>query len=205
MKLLAVLFIVAMYTGMRRDELLGLTWSEIDLDQGTAFVRETASGRGPKPEAGSRVVPLSPTAVAALRAWRKAQAADRLAWGPDWPGDDRIFTREDGTEVPGQWTSTRSEILDVSVFPEIAAASAAAADARAPSEGRPCGPGRRREVTTADSAAWPRRGPYRTPSPRTEDPVPRLPDAPELLFHVFESVRIRFRHARRRTANAVWE
>jgi integrase len=52
---LAVLFIVAMYTGMRRDELLGLTWSEIDLDQGAAFVLETASGDGPKSEAGTRV------------------------------------------------------------------------------------------------------------------------------------------------------
>jgi integrase len=54
---LAVLFIVAMYTGMRRDELLGLTWSEIDLDQGAAFVRETASGDGPKsPGSPSRSV-----------------------------------------------------------------------------------------------------------------------------------------------------
>jgi integrase len=176
---LAVLFIVGMYTGMRRDELLGLTWSEIDLDQGAAFVRETASGDGPKSEAGIRVVPLSPTAVAALRAWRKVQVADRLAWGSDWPGADRVFTREDGTEVPGQWTSTRFEILAyragvppvcfhdlrhgtasrlkaagvdtkiistilgharsdftdrqyVSVFPEVAAAAAAAADALVP-------------------------------------------------------------------------
>jgi integrase len=176
---LAVLFIVAMYTGMRRDEILGLTWSEIDLDQGAAFVRETASGDGPKSEAGIRVVPLSPTAVAALRTWRKVQIADRLGWGPDWPGQDRVFTREDGSEVPGQWTSTRFEILAfragvppvrfhdlrhgtasllkaagidtkiistilgharsdftdrqyVSVFPEVAAAAAAAADALVP-------------------------------------------------------------------------
>jgi integrase len=90
---LAALFIVAMYTGMRRDELLGLTWSEIDLDQGAAFVRETASGDGPKSEAGIRVVPLSRTAAKALLAWRKIQVADRLAWASDWPGRDRVFTR----------------------------------------------------------------------------------------------------------------
>ena len=191
---LAVLFIVAMYTGMRRDELLGLTWSEIDLDQGAAFVRETASGDGPKSEAGIRVVPLSPTAVAAFRAWRKVQVADRLAWGPDWPGADRVFTREDGTEVPGQWTSTRFEILAfragvppvrfhdlrhgtasllkaagvdtkiistilghsrsdftdrqyVSVFPEVAAAAAAAADALVP---RAADPELRRKPVQSD-------------------------------------------------------
>jgi integrase len=176
---LAAMFVAAMYTGMRRDELLGLPWSEIDLDQGAAFVRETASGDGPKSEAGIRVVPLSPTAVKALLVWRKVQVADRLGWGPDWPGGDRVFTREDGTEVPGQWTSTRFEILAyragvppvrfhdlrhgtasllkaagvdtkiistilghsrsdftdrqyVSVFPEVAAAAAAAADALVP-------------------------------------------------------------------------
>jgi integrase len=31
--------------------------------------------------------------------------------GPDWPDRDRVFTREDGTPVPEQWTSTRFEIL----------------------------------------------------------------------------------------------
>jgi integrase len=176
---LAPLFTVAMFAGFRRDEVLGLTWAEVDVDQGAAFVRETASGDGPKSDAGTRVVPLSPTAVAALRAWRKVQAADRLAWGPGWPDTDRVFTREDGTGVPAQWTSTRFEVLAyraglppvrfhdlrhgtasllkaagvdtkvisaalghsrtsftdsqyVNVFPEVAAAAAAAADALVP-------------------------------------------------------------------------
>ena len=77
-----------------------------------AYVRETQTGSGPKTEAGIRVVPLPPPAAEALRAWRKRQAAERLAWGPDW-ADNRglVFTREDGTEVPGQWTSNRFEIL----------------------------------------------------------------------------------------------
>src|SRR5580700_5629373 len=102
---LAVLFIMTMFCGLRRDEVLGLTWAEVALDEGIAYVRETQTGDGPKSEAGNRVVPL-PTPVAdALRVWRKRQAADRLAWGPDW-ADIRglVFTREDGTEVPAQWT-----------------------------------------------------------------------------------------------------
>jgi hypothetical protein len=108
---LAPLFAVAMFAGFRRDEVLGLTWAEIDLDEGTAFVRKTASGDGPKSQTSVRAVPLSPTAVTALRAWRKVQAADRLAWGPDWPDTGSVFTREDGTGVPAQWTSVRFEIL----------------------------------------------------------------------------------------------
>lgn len=108
---LAPLFAVTMFCGFRRDEVLGLTWAEVDLAEAVAYVIETASGSGPKSDAGTRVVPLPSPAVDALKAWRKVQAADRLAWGRDWPDDDRVFTREDGTGVPAQWTSTRFETL----------------------------------------------------------------------------------------------
>jgi integrase len=47
----------------------------------------------------------------ALKAWRAQQAADRLAWGPDWADTGLVFTREDGTAVPGQWISVRFETL----------------------------------------------------------------------------------------------
>lgn len=109
---LAPLFAVTMACGFRRDEVLGLTWSEVDLDEGMATVRKTQSGSGPKSEKGKRVVPLGAEAVEVLRAWRKRQAADRLAWGPGW-GDGRglVWTREDGTGVPAQWTSNRFETL----------------------------------------------------------------------------------------------
>src|SRR5581483_2294842 len=43
--------------------------------------------------------------------WRARQAAGRLAWGPDWPDNGLVFTREDGTPVPGQWVSVRFETL----------------------------------------------------------------------------------------------
>lgn len=109
---LAVLFVVTIFCGFRRDEVLGLTWAEADLEEGVAYVRETASGDGPKSDAGIRVVPLPGPAVGALKAWRKIQAAERLAWGPDWADTaGLVFTREDGTAVPAQWTSTRFETL----------------------------------------------------------------------------------------------
>lgn len=108
---LGVLFVLTAFCGLRRDEVLGLAWAEVDLDQGVAYIRETGSGDGPKSEAGVRVVPLPSPVVQALRAWRKVQAADRLAWGLDWTDTGRVFTREDGTDVPGQWVSVRFETL----------------------------------------------------------------------------------------------
>jgi integrase len=108
---LFALFCVTAYCGLRRDEVIGLTWAEVDLDEGIAYVRETGSGDGPKSDAGVRVVPLPGPAVQALRAWRAQQAADRLAWGADWADTGRVFTREDGSDVPGQWVSVRFETL----------------------------------------------------------------------------------------------
>jgi integrase len=108
---LAPLFVVAAFCGFRRDEILGLKWSEVDLDGRAANVRETGSGSGPKSKKGIRSVPLPPPVVTSLAAWRERQEFDRLVWGPDWPDTDLVFTREDGSPVPAQWTSTRFEIL----------------------------------------------------------------------------------------------
>lgn len=108
---LYALFALAAYSGMRRDEVVGLTWPEVDLDEGIAFVRQTAGGDGPKSEAGVRVVPLAAPVIASLKAWRAHQVADQLAWGLDWPDSGLVFTRADGTAVPGSWASSRFETL----------------------------------------------------------------------------------------------
>ena len=108
---LYALFCVAAYCGLRRDELAGLGWGDVDLDQRTIVVRETGGGHGPKSEHGTRAVPLPEPVVRALRAWRRVQAAERLSWGEMWTDSGRVFTREDGTPVPGQWISVRFETL----------------------------------------------------------------------------------------------
>ena len=51
--------IMALETGMRRSELLSLTWDNIDLEKGTAFLPDTKNGN-------SRTVPLSPKAIATI-------------------------------------------------------------------------------------------------------------------------------------------
>ena len=56
---LFALFCLVAYCGLRRDEAVGLTWAEVDLDQGAAHVRETGGGDGPKSEAGVRDCPPS--------------------------------------------------------------------------------------------------------------------------------------------------
>ena len=62
---LYALFCLAAYCGLRRGEILGLAWAEIDLDAGLAYVRETGDGGDPKSDAGVRVVPLPAEVVTA--------------------------------------------------------------------------------------------------------------------------------------------
>ena len=101
---MAPLFELAAGTGMRRGELCGLPWTNVDLDAGALHVTtarvqagwEVVEG-GPKTDAGHREVPLTARDVETLRAWRRKQAAERLAMGADWAGTGLVFTREDGT------------------------------------------------------------------------------------------------------------
>lgn len=94
-------------TGLRRGELLGLRWSDVDLDAGRASIRQTlivvvVNGRheaqfgSPKTEQGRRQVALDATTVAALRTHRVMQAQQRLAAGPLYEDHDLVFAHADG-------------------------------------------------------------------------------------------------------------
>lgn len=80
--------------GLRRSEVLGLTWDAVDLDAATLTVRQArtmVAGLGevvadPKTARSRRTLPLDPGTVAALRAARKRQAEERLAAGPAYDG-----------------------------------------------------------------------------------------------------------------------
>lgn len=99
------LYVLVAHTGMRRGEALALRWSDIDLDAGTVRVRRAVVQIGTQLTYGlpknheQRHVKISARVVDSLRAWRKAQAAERLAWGPAYQPTDLLFTWEDGRLV----------------------------------------------------------------------------------------------------------
>lgn len=80
-------------SGLRVSEVLGLAWSDLDLDAGTATVRRgctyTGGGVGarldrPKTEGTAGVHHLTPSSVALLKTRNARHAAERLAAGPAW-------------------------------------------------------------------------------------------------------------------------
>jgi len=98
-------WLVAADGGLRRGELAGLRWSDVDLDAGVITVTVARVQVGteihegePKTNAGTgRKVHLSAGTIEVLRALRKTQAAERLAWGEAHKRSELVFVMEDGS------------------------------------------------------------------------------------------------------------
>jgi len=91
-------------TGLRRGEILGLRWRDVDLDAATVTIRSTRVRFGtsitestPKTDSGRRTIAIGPATVAALRQWKRQQNEDRLAMGAGWPAHDLLVTLADGS------------------------------------------------------------------------------------------------------------
>ena len=89
------LYVVAIHTGLRRGELLGLRWTDVDLDAGTLQVRRSLDVDGtfktPKNRAARRTLKLTPRALDALKAHKVRQNAERLHTGSRWQDHGLVF------------------------------------------------------------------------------------------------------------------
>jgi integrase len=93
----SMLIRTALYTGLRQGELLGLTWADVDLQEGALHVRrqwlrDAGSGTPaygpPKTQAGIRRVPLSADMVRRFKEWKLKSR---------YSGDDApVFAGRDG-------------------------------------------------------------------------------------------------------------
>ena len=108
-------FLLAMATGMRRNEILGLTWDCVDLEAGIIHVRQQWNKRKdgswglvpPKTEAGVRDVPIPAEVVDALAAHKVTQEAQGLG--------SLVFDRGDGkpilpADVTHAWIRVRKDL-----------------------------------------------------------------------------------------------
>ncbi|GAP57293.1 tyrosine recombinase XerC-like [Arthrobacter sp. Hiyo1] len=116
---LAALFEVAILSGMRRGELCGLRWEDVDLPGRRLVVRVQLVQVGKivvegtiKTDAGQdRVVALSDRAVAALIAWQFQQEQERQAWAEAYTASGRVFTYEDGRQLRPGYVSKLFELM----------------------------------------------------------------------------------------------
>jgi integrase len=106
---------LAIYLGMRRGEILGLKWSDIDFDTRRLQVNRTLkeqrtstrTGKGvielvtddPKTRSSARTLPIVPTVIEALERQMMRQSIARMQ-NPDlWQEQEWVFTTKTGTAI----------------------------------------------------------------------------------------------------------
>ncbi len=100
-------FLVAIETGMRPEEYLGLQWKDFDLDNKLLSVRRALvvrKGGGfvftePKTKKSRRSIPISKTVVDTLKRYRTNQLEERIANAKRYQNFDLIFASEIGTPL----------------------------------------------------------------------------------------------------------
>lgn len=102
------IWLLAIATGMRAGEILGLSWRDIDLDRHrlhiTQILTTTSTSAAPvfgepKTRAARRVIPLDSTSVAAVRSHQRAQAEARQCYGTAWRDYDLVCTVAGGGPI----------------------------------------------------------------------------------------------------------
>ena len=103
-------FFVALNTGMRLSEVLGLRWSRVDFKKGTIKVdaqllvkrgKDTERTLGLPKNSKPRTFKAAPAVIECLKAVQRRQKEWRLLAGPTWGNAlDLVFTNETGQEIP---------------------------------------------------------------------------------------------------------
>ena len=109
-------FNLELHTGMRRGELCGLRWCDIDFEKKTVSVKQVISRLGngeglvvkePKTKSSIRTIAVSKDVIESLKSWRREQMQTCMQMGNYWEGQcgemfdqNFVFTRPDLTGRP---------------------------------------------------------------------------------------------------------
>ncbi|MFD2614463.1 tyrosine-type recombinase/integrase [Paenibacillus gansuensis] len=102
-----VMIALALTTGLRRGELLGLEWHHIDLENGLLEVRQTLSGNAldgqpilsePKTKQSRRILSLPESMIEELKFFKQVNEKAKNVLGDRWKGENRyfVFSKHDG-------------------------------------------------------------------------------------------------------------
>ena len=121
-------WLVLLTTGMRRGEVLGLRWRDIDLDGAVVSIsRNLGYGRDvrwelrePKTSASRRSIPIPGAVADALRQVKAAQDERKAAIGDGWDSRDFVFDRGDGLHLdPDAVTARFNQLVSTLGLPAI--------------------------------------------------------------------------------------
>lgn len=115
---LEALFVLALATGLRRGELLGLHWRDVDLESRelrVIWALQRVEGRlqfvDLKTESADRTVSIPKFALPYLRRHRARQRREQLALGEAWEDHGLVFASAIGTPIEPRNVTRRWETL----------------------------------------------------------------------------------------------
>jgi integrase len=123
-----VMITLLLYSGMRRGELCGLEWKDIDFEHSILSVCRSSQylpskgifTKEPKNKSSIRALQLPDVAFNLLRAYKAWQTSERLKIGDQWVDTDRLFTKWNGKPIhPDTLTGWFHKFIKKTDFPEI--------------------------------------------------------------------------------------
>ncbi len=120
--------ILAILTGFRRGELVGLHWDDIDFKNHKISVKRSAyylsgqptSEKDPKTDLSTRTIAVPSICFDLLKQWRCEQSKMKLSLGKSWKGSENIFTTNYGGIMnPATGPKWFSSFLEKNNFPHI--------------------------------------------------------------------------------------
>ncbi|KJS18542.1 MAG: integrase [Peptococcaceae bacterium BRH_c4b] len=104
----------ALFGGMRRGEIMGAEWGDMDFEEKTIRVERSSQyipghkeliTKDPKNETSKRLISLPASLVTLLKQYKAEQNEHRLKLGDKWQESDRLFTTWDGRPGHPDWPS----------------------------------------------------------------------------------------------------
>jgi integrase len=123
---LYIAFHLAITTGMRQGEILGMRWKDVDLEHGIAYVRQTLSHDGKeflvggKTASSVRSIKLPEESIVLLRKHRAIIAREKLQLGQEYVDYDLVICTSKGTAIsPANLRRTYNRLIKQADVPAI--------------------------------------------------------------------------------------
>lgn len=99
-------YLMAIFCGMRRGELIALTWSDLDFTNNTVSITKSTSvvngkpmTKTPKTRTSVRTISVPASVLEVAKAWRKEYLSYRMSLGDAWKGNNHIFIQWNGKQM----------------------------------------------------------------------------------------------------------
>ena len=123
-----VIILLTIFTGLRRGEVLGLEWQDIDFKNSSVTVRQASQyvssigiyTKDPKTETSNRVISIPDSITKLLKDYKRKQLEQRLKLGDKWQNTNRLFVQWDGSpmhpDTIGKWFKPYIEKLGLPII-----------------------------------------------------------------------------------------